>query len=61
MKSLEEVMAPDWAEALEPVTPNIEAMGQFLRDEISGDTAFGARQRLFQTARHPRFLFCPNP
>lgn len=27
-------MAPDWAEALEPVTPNIEAMFQFLRDEI---------------------------
>ncbi len=37
------------------------ASRQFLRDEIGGDTAFGARQRLFQTARHERSLFHPNP
>ncbi len=35
MKPLHELMAPDWAEALEPVAANIEAMGTFLRDEIA--------------------------
>lgn len=34
-RPLEEIMAPDWAEALAPVADQIAAMGQFLRDEIA--------------------------
>lgn len=33
--SLEQIMAPDWAEALAPVADQITAMGQFLREEIA--------------------------
>jgi len=33
-------MAPDWAEALEPVAANIEAMGQFLRAEIAAGHSY---------------------
>ncbi|MEO6605817.1 MAG: uracil-DNA glycosylase [Aeromicrobium sp.] len=40
MKSLPELMAPDWAEALEPVASNIEAMGRFLRDEIAAGQSY---------------------
>ena len=40
MKPLSELMAPDWAEALEPVRPNIEAMGTFLREEIAAGHAY---------------------
>lgn len=32
---LHELVAPDWAEALAPVEPRIEAMGRFLRDELA--------------------------
>ena len=38
-KPLSELVAPDWAEALAPVAPNIAAMGAFLRAE----TAAGRR------------------
>ena len=38
-KPLSELVAPDWAEALAPVAPNIAAMGEFLRAE----TAAGRR------------------
>ncbi len=40
MKPLTELMASDWAEALEPVAPNIEAMGQFLREEIAAGRSY---------------------
>ncbi|WP_332644454.1 uracil-DNA glycosylase [Aeromicrobium sp.] len=40
MKPLAELMAPDWAEALEPVAANIEAMGQFLREEIAAGRSY---------------------
>lgn len=40
MKPLTELMAPDWAEALAPVAPNIEAMGQFLREEIAAGRSY---------------------
>ena len=33
--SLSEIIAPDWAEALEPVADRIAAMGNFLREEIA--------------------------
>lgn len=32
---LNELVAPDWADALAPVEPRIQAMGQFLRAEIA--------------------------
>lgn len=34
IKSLEELMDPDWAKALAPVEPQIRAMGVFLREQI---------------------------
>lgn len=40
MKPLSELMAADWAEALEPVAANIEAMGQFLREEIAAGRSY---------------------
>lgn len=40
MKPLAELMAPDWAEALEPVAPQIEAMGQFLRAEVAAGHSY---------------------
>ncbi|MDX6277868.1 MAG: uracil-DNA glycosylase [Nocardioidaceae bacterium] len=35
MRPLPELMAADWAEALEPVAGDIERLGQFLREEIA--------------------------
>jgi uracil-DNA glycosylase len=40
MTPLSELMAADWAEALEPVAANIEAMGQFLREEIAAGRSY---------------------
>ena len=34
-RPLTELVAPDWAEALEPVEPTISAMGDFLRAEVA--------------------------
>ena len=34
-RPLDELMAPDWAEALAPVADRIVAMGQFLREEVA--------------------------
>lgn len=34
-RAWQELVAPDWAAALEPVSDRIEAMGQFLRDETA--------------------------
>lgn len=39
-KPLTELVAPDWAEALAPVEPQITAMGQFLREEIAAGFAY---------------------
>ena len=33
-------MAPDWADALAPVEPSIEAMGRFLRDELAAGRGY---------------------
>ncbi|HET6699713.1 MAG TPA: uracil-DNA glycosylase [Nocardioidaceae bacterium] len=40
------LMAPDWAEALAPVEPDIVAMGRFLRDEL------GAGRRYLPAGEH---------
>lgn len=40
MKPLTELMAPDWAKALEPVAGDIERMGQFLREEIAAGRSY---------------------
>lgn len=37
---LAELVAPDWAEALEPVAEHITAMGQFLRQEIAAGRSY---------------------
>jgi uracil-DNA glycosylase len=39
-RPLSELMAPDWAEALEPVAAKIEAMGRFLREEIAAGHSY---------------------
>ncbi|KQX71754.1 uracil-DNA glycosylase [Aeromicrobium sp. Root472D3] len=39
-RPLSELMAPDWAEALEPVAGQIAAMGQFLRDEVAAGRSY---------------------
>lgn len=35
MSAIEDLMAPDWADAMRPVWPQITEMGQFLRREIA--------------------------
>ncbi|WP_308289437.1 MULTISPECIES: uracil-DNA glycosylase [unclassified Mumia] len=37
---LTELVAPDWAEALEPVAPQVTAMGHFLRAEIAAGRSY---------------------
>jgi len=39
-RSLHELMAPDWAEALAPVADDIHAMGDFLRAEIAAGRTY---------------------
>lgn len=39
-KPLAELVAPDWAEALQPVAPTIAAMGDFLRAEIAAGRGY---------------------
>jgi len=39
-KPLTELMAPDWAEALEPVAEQIADMGRFLREEIAAGRSY---------------------
>lgn len=39
-RPLSEIMAPDWAAALEPVAEQIAAMGQFLRAEIAAGRSY---------------------
>ncbi|MCW2750360.1 MAG: uracil-DNA glycosylase [Aeromicrobium sp.] len=51
---LTELMAPDWAEALEPVSANIEAMGRFLREEIaSGHSYLPAGDHILRAFAEP--------
>ncbi|GIG59184.1 uracil-DNA glycosylase 1 [Longispora fulva] len=40
MATLTELVDPGWAEALEPVQPNITAMGEFLREEIAAGRSY---------------------
>jgi uracil-DNA glycosylase len=39
-KPLSELMAPDWAAAMEPVAPRIAAMGDFLRGEVAAGRGY---------------------
>jgi uracil-DNA glycosylase len=39
-RPLSEIMAPDWAEALEPVAPRIRQMGDFLRAEVAAGRGY---------------------
>lgn len=39
-RPLSELVAPDWAEALEPVADRIAAMGQFLRREVAAGRTY---------------------
>lgn len=39
-RSLDELMAPDWAEALAPVAGHIAAMGDFLRSELAAGRGY---------------------
>ncbi|MGV1004120.1 MAG: uracil-DNA glycosylase [Candidatus Nanopelagicales bacterium] len=51
---LTELMAPDWAAALEPVAPEIRAMGDFLRAELAGGRAYlPAGQNVLRAFRTP--------
>lgn len=40
MKPLSELLAPDWAEALAPVEPQVHSMGDFLRAEIAAGRGY---------------------
>ncbi|SKB08059.1 uracil-DNA glycosylase [Aeromicrobium choanae] len=52
--SLEHLMAPDWAEAMEPVAPQIAAMGDFLRAEVAaGRTYLPEPDAIFRAFRTP--------
>jgi uracil-DNA glycosylase len=51
---LSEIMARDWAEALEPVEPTIRRMGDFLRAEHSaGHRTFPAADQVFRAFQEP--------
>jgi uracil-DNA glycosylase len=39
-RPLSEIMAPDWAEALQPAAPQIASMGEFLRAEIAAGRGY---------------------
>lgn len=52
--SLRDLMAPDWAEAMEPVAPQIAAMGDFLRAEVAaGRTYLPEPDAIFRAFRTP--------
>jgi uracil-DNA glycosylase len=53
-KPLTELVAPDWAEALEPVAPNIAAMGEFLRAEtVAGRRYLPTGDRVLRAFARP--------
>lgn len=52
--SLEDLMAPDWAEAMEPVADRIAAMGDFLRAEVAaGHSYLPEADAIFRAFRTP--------
>jgi uracil-DNA glycosylase len=53
-RSLSELIAPDWAEALRPVAPAIAGMGDFLRAEIAaGRSYLPAGENILRAFRQP--------
>jgi uracil-DNA glycosylase len=53
-RSLTELVAPDWAEALQPVEPTITQLGEFLRTEIAaGRNYLPAGQNILRAFRMP--------
>ncbi len=53
-RSLSELIAPDWAEALEPVAAAITGMGDFLRAEIAaGRSYLPAGENILRAFRQP--------
>ncbi|WP_285730344.1 uracil-DNA glycosylase [Nocardiopsis sp. ATB16-24] len=53
-KDLKEIMENGWAEALEPVAPQIAAMGDFLRKEIAeGRTYLPAGENVLRAFKQP--------
>jgi len=53
-RPLTEIMAPDWAAAMEPVAPRITALGEFLRAEIAAGRGYlPAGDQVFRAFRQP--------
>jgi uracil-DNA glycosylase len=53
-RPLSEIMAPDWAEALQPVAPRIASMGEFLRAEIAAGRGYlPAGENVLRAFRQP--------
>ncbi|HEX3489959.1 MAG TPA: uracil-DNA glycosylase [Streptosporangiaceae bacterium] len=53
-RPLSEIMAPDWAAALEPVAPRIKRMGEFLRGEnTAGRGYLPAGENVLRAFRQP--------
>ncbi|WP_150243000.1 uracil-DNA glycosylase [Nocardiopsis quinghaiensis] len=53
-KDLKEIMEAGWAEALEPVAPQIAAMGEFLRQEVAeGRTYLPAGENVLRAFQQP--------
>lgn len=53
-RPLQEIMAPDWAEALQPVAPRIASMGEFLRAEIAAGRGYlPAGENVLRVFRQP--------
>ena len=53
-RSLSELIAPDWAEALRPVAQTVTGMGEFLRSEIAaGRSYLPAGENILRAFRQP--------
>lgn len=53
-RPLSEIMAPDWAEALQPVAARIASMGEFLRGEIAAGRGYlPAGENVLRAFRQP--------
>jgi uracil-DNA glycosylase len=54
IKPLDQLMDPSWAHALEPVEPQIRAMGNFLRDQLAHNKRYlPANDRIFRAFTKP--------
>ncbi|WP_269929286.1 uracil-DNA glycosylase [Kocuria massiliensis] len=54
VKPLDQIMAADWAEALQPVEPTIRQMGRFLREEHdNGHATLPASENIFRAFQEP--------